>query len=201
VEKEEKKMEDREKADQIVLIKQPAAPKNEPGKQTNSPTGAVNQEADSVIPGEQQLFNKKTEWGDKKALISNAYFEDVNGNKKLYFRQGDDLTIKVEYTFYETIENPIFGIVINNSEDQPIFAANTMWSEIRTGTITKGEKRMITFRLHQITIPEDKYYVSPAVASDNGRNIHDWKANWYSFSTKGKQNVGKFYNLPHKITL
>jgi ABC-type polysaccharide/polyol phosphate transport system ATPase subunit len=196
---EEEKLGKQQSTDLIKLREQQKLLEQEVGKngaQANDEANAV-EEKDA----EKLLYNQRAEWGDKRAIVSNTTFEDPTGKSKLYFRQGDDIQIKIEYAFYSTINDPIFGIVINNSEDKPIFASNTMWLGMKTGMISKGEKRTVTFVLPRVPFPEDKYFVSPAIASDNGRTFHDWKANWFSFSIKGKQNYGKYFDLQHKVIM
>ncbi len=133
------------------------------------------------------------------AEISNIELFDDQGISKKFFLSGKEMTIKIEYTVYQTLENPIFGIVIKNAKNQSIFLSNTEFKKIETGVLTPG-KFKVSFKIKNL-LTSGVYYISPAIATNLAKVI-DWKEDFKLFNIidESYDSTG-LVNLEHDILL
>jgi hypothetical protein len=118
---------------------------------------------------------KKVEHEEKKNKIAEVVgveFFDKNNSKKNVFETGGILNIIVDFKINRELDNPIFGIVINDDGGRRVYAINTLHKKIKTGFVEKGEKVFI-FSIENY-FSTGNYSVSPAIATKNKNNI-DWK--------------------------
>lgn len=133
---------------------------------------------------ELEKMKQAEERKNKIAEIIKVEFLDKDGKVKNVFETGELLNIKINYEFREKIKDPIFGIIIRNEARNNIFALNTMYKKVNTGSIEKGITQVV-FSIKNY-FATGAYSVSPAVATRNQSNI-DWKDNFKTFKILNRE--------------
>ena len=134
---------------------------------------------------ETERMKKEERERSKTARIIEAKFFNKHGEEKNIFKTGEDLNICLEIEINETIDNPIFGLVISDAFKQyPVYVSNTEFKKVVTGICEPGRKK-VTFIIKNF-LASGKYNVSPAVATKN-QKILDWKDNFKSFNVINKE--------------
>jgi lipopolysaccharide transport system ATP-binding protein len=152
---------------------------------------------DAVKKGDRLGLTK--EISNKIAEVSNIEVLDETGNPKTLFISGKTMVIRIEYTINETIENPIFGVVLKDSNNHPVFRANTEFKNVLTGILSPGKYR-VSFKTKNL-LSTGGYYLSPAVATNLGRII-DWKDDLISIKViNDKFNSMGVVDFEHEIIL
>lgn len=105
------------------------------------------------------------------------------------FAPREPINISVKFKFKEDIKDPVFGVVIQDTEGgQPIFATNTLDMGIKTGSFKKGQEKTVTFTVKNV-FNDGKYFISGAVASTDRSALYVRFMNVASFSSIGWNNV------------
>lgn len=125
--------------------------------------------------------------------------KDLEGTRKNVFKKDEDIVISVQYNFFKKIENPIFGIVVQNSAGQQIFVTNTLLREVKTNSCGPG-KVIIEFMIENV-FSAGKYTISPAVANDSATLFYDWKESMTSFSVQNNNSSGGIIEMRHQISI
>ena len=100
---------------------------------------------------------------DGKAEIVRAWFENGSGGQTAALPHGERCVFAAVVRFNETVEHPLFGVVLQNDRDQTVFAASTAWTEERSGVFNAGDE--VTYRVRFDNVfSGGRYYATPAVA-------------------------------------
>ncbi len=131
--------------------------------------------------------------------IDSTESRDLEGVAKNVFKNDEGIVISVQYNFFKKIENPIFGIVVQNSAGQQVFVTNTLLKEVKTNTCGPG-KVTIDFMIENV-FSAGKYTVSPAVANDLATLFYDWKEAMSCFSVQSNNPSGGIIEMRHQISI
>jgi ABC-type polysaccharide/polyol phosphate transport system ATPase subunit len=100
---------------------------------------------------------------DGRAAIVESWFEDAGGERVEVLPHAERGTFAARVRFHEEVEDPLFGVVLQNDRRETVFAASTAWTQERTGTYGAGDE--VTFRVRFETIfSAGRYNATPAVA-------------------------------------
>jgi ABC-type polysaccharide/polyol phosphate transport system ATPase subunit len=100
---------------------------------------------------------------DGRASIEAAWFEDAGGARVDVLPHGERGTFAGRVRFADAVEDPLFGVVLQNDRGETVFAASTAWTQERTGSFAPGDE--VTFRVRFDTIfSAGRYNATPAVA-------------------------------------
>lgn len=132
-------------------------------------------------------FYTKRRWGNGSVKITSFNIFNVNGKRVKVFDNKDDIILKARVKFYKNILNPVFGIVIRNSESEEVFVTNTHVLGLKSGYFKRGEERVINYFLRK-KFQDGKYSISPAIAAENLKDFYDWQDNYYQLTVK---NIAK----------
>ena len=101
--------------------------------------------------------------------------------------------------FREAVENPIFGVVFQNSRRDTVFTANTLATDPEPGMFAAGEE--VTFRLaFDLVFAPDRYYATPAVArAGTGIAWLDRRERFASVMVTGMRDTDGIVDLEHRI--
>lgn len=111
-------------------------------------------------------------------------FNEKNIQKKS-FAPNEKIFITCTFRFIEDIDNPVFGLIIQDAEGgQPLFATNTLDKEIETGNYTKGSEIKVQFIVEN-KYNDGKYFISGAVASSDRSVLYVRFMNSAFFSSVG----------------
>jgi ABC-2 type transport system ATP-binding protein len=153
---------------------------------------------DIVANDYMQLFNTDApvtdgqgkRWGDRKVEISDIR---AVANKEL-------VEISYRVTANESVEDPIFGVIIKDLDNHHLFDSNTKWKKIKTGKLNKGQSLIISWAVPNI-FKTGKYKVSPAAAHSDGLAFYDWQEEAAVFQVKRLEESAALILLDDKIDI
>jgi ABC-type polysaccharide/polyol phosphate transport system ATPase subunit len=140
-------------------------------------------------------------YGDGRALITDAWLEDSRGERAAAFAHGTEIVVKAVIEFAEDMEHPSVGIAIETEDHRVVFAANSIWSEERTGRYAAGDKATMSLRLRNV-FAAGRYHVSPAVAlRGTALQLADHRPRLLSLVVTGPVITGGVVDLEHDMEL
>jgi ABC-type polysaccharide/polyol phosphate transport system ATPase subunit len=137
--------------------------------------------------------------GDGRAEIQEAWFEDEHGVRADVLPTGAPCTFTARVLFHEEIENPLFGITVQNSHRDHLLAASNLWSEPRCGTFQAGEEVTFHVRFQNVLAP-DRYHITPAIARHGGAWI-DRRERMISVVVTGTRTTDALLDLPYELMI
>jgi hypothetical protein len=112
---------------------------------------------------------------------------------------GRPCTFAARVRFSAAVENPLFGINVQNSHRDHLLSASNLWSEPRTGTFAAADE--VTFRIRfQNVLAPDRYHVTPAVARHGGAWI-DRRERMISIVVTGTHSTDALLELPYELVI
>jgi ABC-type multidrug transport system ATPase subunit len=138
-----------------------------------------------------------TRWGDGSAEIVDAWFEDAGGRRQEALAQGDQVTFCARIRFADSMEQPVFGVIVRNEERQHVFVTNTMFDGVETGVYAAGDEAVyrVSFPLE---MAHGHYTASPAVAYEDSQRFADWREDFAGLSVSATRYSGGIVDLPHR---
>ena len=136
-------------------------------------------------------------FGDGRAEIADAWFEDGSGNRVETLAHGGQCAFVAVVRFVEDIEDPAFGLMLENAEHQPAFGATTNMEEERTGVFRTGET--VGFRVtFQNWFAPGRYHATPSVSRrGSSDDVHVRVERMTSLVVTGAQTGGGLVDIPH----
>ncbi len=138
-------------------------------------------------------------YGDGRAEIVEAWFEDENGGRVDTLQTGRPCTFASVVVFKDRVENPLFGINVQNSHRDHLLSASNLWSSPRCGTFEADERVTVRIRFDNVLAP-DRYYVTPAVARHGGAWI-DRRERMLSVVVTGTRSTDALLDLPYELDI
>ena len=106
-------------------------------------------------------------FGDGRAEIVEAWFEDAAGRRAEMLRSGERCAFAARVRFHETIRDPLFGVNLQNSRRDTLLSASNQWTAPDSGTFAAGDE--VVFRItFDNVLAADRYHATPAVARGGG---------------------------------
>jgi ABC-type polysaccharide/polyol phosphate transport system ATPase subunit len=140
-------------------------------------------EARAAMEGEAQLRaqhglqpvvymgDEDATFGDGRASITEAWFEDDEGKPAVIIANGEPATFVMRVRFNEDVEDPLFSMTMVNSQHHQLFSASSVWSDPALGLFRGGEEVLYRVRFDNILGP-DRYFINAAVALADGSTIN-----------------------------
>ena len=138
-------------------------------------------------------------YGDGRAEIYEAWFEDERGARAETLQTGRPCTFAARVRFNADVENPLFGINIQNGRRDHLLSASNLWSEPHCGAFRPGDDVTFRVRFENILAP-DRYHVTPAVARHAGEWI-DRRERMVSIVVTGAHTTDALLDLPYEIII
>ncbi len=138
-------------------------------------------------------------YGDGRAEIYEAWFEDERGARAETLQTGRTCSFAARVRFHQEVENPLFGINLQNGHRDNLLSASNLWSEPRCGSFFAGDEVTFRIRFENVLAP-DRYYVTPAVARHGGAWI-DRRERMISIVVTGTQSTDALLELPYDIVI
>jgi ABC-type polysaccharide/polyol phosphate transport system ATPase subunit len=138
-------------------------------------------------------------YGDGRAEIYEAWFEDEHGARAETLQTGRPCAFGARVRFHGQVENPLFGINLQNAHRDHLLSASNLWSEPRCGSFDAGEEVTFRIRFENVLAP-DRYYVTPAVARHGGAWI-DRRERMISIVVTGTQSTDALLELPYEMVI
>jgi ABC-2 type transport system ATP-binding protein len=140
-----------------------------------------------------------TRYGDGRAEILEAWFEDEHGARTQALPTGRPCSFAARVRFHEEVENPLFGMSMENGHRNRLLVASNLWSQPRCGTFCAGEEVTYRVRFENILAP-DRYHLTAAVARHGGAWI-DRRERMISVVVTGTHNTDALLELPYEFVL
>ncbi len=118
-------------------------------------------------------------WGDGKARIVEAWFEDAEGKRADVLVTGEPCAYAARVRFDQEVTDPLFGVNVHNVDGDRLLTANNVL-EPPSGTFLPGDEIEFRISFQNVWAP-GRYLASPAVAHSGGGlqwidrcvNLHD----------------------------
>jgi ABC-type polysaccharide/polyol phosphate transport system ATPase subunit len=138
-------------------------------------------------------------FGDGQAEIVEAWFENEHGERAEALPTGRRCSFAASVRFHAEIENPLFGINIQNGQRNHVLSASNLRTEPRCGVFHPGEE--VTFRISfDNVLAPDRYFVTPAVARHGGAWV-DRRERMISIIVTGTHSNDALLELPYEVVI
>jgi ABC-2 type transport system ATP-binding protein len=141
-------------------------------------------------------------YGDGRATIEEAWFEDAAGTRTEALPAGEQCSFVCRVVFNERVENPLFGVNLQNANRDTVLAASNIWTDPEPGTFEAGEQMSfrITFTNH---LAPGRYEATPAVARGGGAGVAwiDRRERFTDVLVTGIRSSGGLVDLPFEMAL
>jgi ABC-type polysaccharide/polyol phosphate transport system ATPase subunit len=141
-------------------------------------------------------------YGDGRATIQEAWFEDAAGTRTETLPAGEPCSFVCRVVFNERVENPLFGVNLQNANRDTVLAASNVWTDPEPGTFEAGEEMSfrITFANH---LAPGRYEATPAVARGGGAGVAwiDRRERFTDVLVTGIRTSGGIVDLPFEMAL
>jgi ABC-type polysaccharide/polyol phosphate transport system ATPase subunit len=137
--------------------------------------------------------------GDGRAEILEAWFEDEHGAPAEALQTGRECALAARVRFAADVENPLFGINLQNGRRDHLLSASNIWANPRSGTFERGAEVTFRVRFRNVLAP-DRYFATPAVASHGGAWI-DRREQMVSVVVTGMRNTDALLDIPYEVVI
>ena len=107
-----------------------------------------------------------TRFGDGAATILDGWFEGPDGERTTVLQMGTTGQFVFRARFHQRIEDPLFGIALNNPALQPVIAVNNLHLG-PAGVFEPDQEIEVRFSI-DFRVRQDRYHVEPAIAHGGG---------------------------------
>ena len=85
--------------------------------------------------------------------IEEAWFEDADGRRADVLPAGERCAFVARVVFHERVENPLFGVNLQNSRRDTVLSASNLWSDPELGRVRSPAKRCASASASSTTSP------------------------------------------------
>jgi ABC-type polysaccharide/polyol phosphate transport system ATPase subunit len=114
-------------------------------------------------PGERASGPSAQRYGDGRAEILEAWFENEHGEPAEVLPTGRPCAFVARVLFHEDVDDPLFGVVLHNSRRINVVGATNQWTDEHTGLHRAGDQLVFRFSFDNLLAPE-RYHATPAIA-------------------------------------
>ncbi len=164
-----------------------------------APSGSAEVPTADSAPAAESEEPLELRYGDGRAEIYEAWFEDEHGERAEALQTGRPCTFAARVRFSAEVENPLFGINLQNGHRDHLLSASNLWSEPRCGTFAAGDEVTFRIRFENVLAP-DRYHVTPAVARHGGAWI-DRRERMISIVVTGTHSTDALLDLPYEVVI
>lgn len=164
----------------------------------------VNEYRDLLVAKEKsdvQAKDSKPEkrWGNQNITVESALLLNADGEQqKIFTDQDPTIQIKVRYRAQTACEQPIYGITINDSTGQQVFASNTKWSKVAISDIAADSAEEVSWYVPNV-FNDGTYSVNPATSNSTGTEMYDWRDGLISFKIRKRLESTAKINVAHEV--
>jgi len=136
--------------------------------------------------------------GDRRAEITEAWFEDASGVRAGAVSHGDRCSFCFHVLFAEEVTDPLFGAVLVNGQDVTAFEASNALSG-PSGTFAAGDQATVRIAFDNL-LAHGRYLATPAVAhGGSGAAWIDRRQRFASVVVTGSRSTDAVVDLPFDI--
>jgi hypothetical protein len=103
-------------------------------------------------------------YGDQRAEIVEAWFEDGAGARASLLPTGSVCSFAARVRFAEEVVDPLFGVNLMNSRRDTVLSASNVLAAPQSGRFAAGEEVVFRIRFENV-FAADRYAATPAVAT------------------------------------
>src|SRR3954454_2220926 len=149
---------------------------------------------------EKQLASTER-MGDGTAEIIDAWFEDDAGERAGAVPSGGRATFAARVRFNVEMDDPLFGVVLQNDRRETVLAASNLWSNPASGRFAAGREIEYRVRFENLLVP-GRYHATPAVAKQGGGiNWVDRRERMLSLLVSSQQRTDAVVDLPYEVSV
>jgi hypothetical protein len=169
--------------------------------ESGDPQRVGNRYLEVNFQGRQGQSEDTDRFGDGRADIHECWFEDEHGERATVLHSGRPCSFVMRVRFREPVEDPIFGVVFQNSRRDTVFNANTLDTDPDPGAFLAGEE--VTVRLSfDVVFASDRYHATPAVArAGTGAAWIDRRERFASVMVTGGRDTDGIVDIEHRIAV
>jgi ABC-2 type transport system ATP-binding protein len=137
-------------------------------------------------------------YGDGRAEIVEAWFEDADGRRTDVLAHGKHATFAARVRFLADVEDPLIGVnLVNSHRDHCLSASNQKGPKL--GACKAGDQ--VTFRIgFECVFSPDRYFATPAIAAGPGAWI-DRRERFADVMVTGLERSDAIVSLPYEVTV
>ena len=137
--------------------------------------------------------------GDGDAEILEAWFEDEAGGRAATVPSGGRCAFAARVRFVRAVEDPLFGVVLQNDQRDTILAASTLWSNPTPGRFEAGQEITFGVTFENLLVP-GRYHATPAVARQgSGIAWIDRRERMAALLVSGVARTDAVVDLPYDV--
>jgi ABC-type polysaccharide/polyol phosphate transport system ATPase subunit len=149
----------------------------------------------------EELTDAIDRFGDGRAEIVEAWFEDEHGARTSVVQSGRRCSFAARVKFNEGIDDPLFGFNLENSRHTTAMAASTLDLQRQTGHFAAGDEIVFRVSFENMFAP-DRYFATPAVASRSGGIAWiDRRERFASVVVTGTRETDALVDVPFDISV
>jgi ABC-2 type transport system ATP-binding protein len=150
---------------------------------------------------ERQPEKEPDRFGDRRAEIVEAWFEDEHGMRTSQLHTGKRCSFAARVHFKEPIDDPLFGFVLQNSQKTTVLQASTLDQGRSTGSYAAGDEIEFRISFDNVFAP-DRYFATPAVARGGGMIAWiDRRERFASVVVTGTRETDAVVDIPFQIEI
>jgi ABC-2 type transport system ATP-binding protein len=139
--------------------------------------------------------------GDGDAQIVEAWFETPAGERATVLTAGGRAAFAAHVRFVAPVEDPLFGVVLQDDRRETILAASTLWSNPTPGRFAPGDEVTYRVTFDNLLVP-GRYRATPAVARQGGGIAWiDRRERFVSVLVSGPARTDAVVDLPYDVHL
>jgi ABC-type polysaccharide/polyol phosphate transport system ATPase subunit len=144
---------------------------------------------------------RQSEGGAPAAVrIAAAWCESSDGERIVASRQGDEVAVCLELEFGETVQHPVFTIVVRNEVRHTIVVLTTDHGP-SPGRFAAGERRTLRFRFENRLAPS-RYTFTPSVgAPGRGHDYYARSDDLAALVVQAPAMTGGVVDLPYELEI
>jgi ABC-type polysaccharide/polyol phosphate transport system ATPase subunit len=137
--------------------------------------------------------------GDRRgAAIASAWFES-GGERVHAVGLGDPLQFCFEVEVHETLEDPVFAVVLRNDAHQALIRASTKQDGVSGGRLEAGTRVIVRLEFENILSP-NRYWGTASIAlPGSGMEISDERVDIATLVVHGVRSSGAVVDMPHEF--
>jgi energy-coupling factor transporter ATP-binding protein EcfA2 len=137
--------------------------------------------------------------GDGDAEILEGWFENEAGERVLVLPAGRRCAFGARVRFVAPVEDPLFGVVLQNERRETILAASTLWSDPTPGRFAAGQEVTYRVTFDNLLVP-GRYHATPAVARQGGGIAWiDRRERMVDVLVSGQSRTDAVVDLPYAV--
>jgi ABC-type methionine transport system ATPase subunit len=137
--------------------------------------------------------------GDGRAEIVSIETLGADGSPTICWKSGEDVSVRAVVRFHETVNEPVFGLMIRTQIGFEVYGTNTELEQVKTGTCAPSEVRTITFAFRCDLCP--RAYTVTLASHDADGTAHDWLDNAVAVTVVDHRYTAGVANLRAKVSV